>query len=107
VERRHERDRRDRRRGRRARTRLRAAPDRRALLDHWRQKLPQGELAVLEVAVAVWPEPVDRERISEVTGYQRSSRDTYLQRLRSRQLVLDAGRGQVRASDNLFNGAAA
>jgi len=78
-----------------------------ALLDHWRQKLPQGELAVMEIAVAAWPEPVDRERISEATGYQRSSRDTYLQRLRSRQLVLDAGRGQVRASDTLFNGATA
>jgi hypothetical protein len=57
--------------------------------------------------VAAWPEAVDRERISELTQYQRSSRDTYLQRLRSRQLVQDVGRGQVRASDNLFNGAAA
>lgn len=76
------------------------------LLDHWRQKLPIGEKAVLEVAVAAWPEPVDRERISEVTQYQRSSRDTYIQRLRSRQLVTEPGRGQVRASDQLFEGGA-
>jgi uncharacterized protein len=73
-----------------------------ALLEHWRAQLPAGERAVLEVVVAAWPEAVDRERISEATEYQRSSRDTYLQRLRSRQLVTDAGRGQVRASPNLM-----
>jgi chromosome segregation and condensation protein ScpB len=74
------------------------------LLDHWRTKLPSGELAVLEVLVAAYPKPVDREVISEATNYQRSSRDTYLQRLRSRQLVAEAGRGMVRASDQLFEG---
>jgi uncharacterized protein len=73
-----------------------------ALLEHWRARLPAGERAVLEVVVAAWPDPVDRERISEATQYQRSSRDTYLQRLRSRQLVTEAGRGQVRASPNLM-----
>jgi chromosome segregation and condensation protein ScpB len=78
-----------------------------ALLEHWRQKLPVGERAVLEVVVAAYPEPVDRERISEATEYQRSSRDTYLQRLRSRQLVTEAGRGMVRAADTLFAGGAA
>jgi uncharacterized protein len=73
-----------------------------ALLEHWRARLPAGERAVLEVVVAAWPDAVDRERISEATQYQRSSRDTYLQRLRSRQLITEAGRGQVRASPNLM-----
>lgn len=59
-------------------------------------------LAVLEVVVAHYPHAIDREVISEATKYQRSSRDTYLQRLRSRQLVTEPGRGQVRASDQLF-----
>jgi chromosome segregation and condensation protein ScpB len=52
--------------------------------------------------VKAYPEPVDRDAISEATGYQRSSRDTYLQRLRSRQLIAEPGRGMVRASDTLF-----
>jgi uncharacterized protein len=76
-----------------------------ALLEHWRQRLPAGELACLEVAVAKYPEAVDREAISEATSYQRSSRDTYLQRLRSRQLITEPGRGLVRAADALFDGA--
>ena len=77
-----------------------------ALLAHWRHRLPQGERAVLEVVVAAWPSPVHRERISEATEYQRSSRDTYLQRLRSRRLVEYVGPGEVRASEQLFSGGA-
>jgi hypothetical protein len=72
-----------------------------ALLDHWRTRLPAGELAVLEVAVAAYPGAADKERISETTGYQRSSRDTYLQRLRSRRLV-EVHRDGVRAAEALF-----
>jgi hypothetical protein len=75
-----------------------------ALLEHWRQQLPAGERAVLEVVVAEYPEPVDREYITARTQYQRSSRDTYLQRLRARHLITEPGRGLVRASDALFDG---
>jgi hypothetical protein len=74
------------------------------LLKHWRQRSPQGERAVLEVVVAAWTGAADREAISEATGYLRSRRDTYPQRLRSRQSVTEAGRGQVRASETLFAG---
>lgn len=74
------------------------------LLEHWRGRLPAGELACLEVVVAGYPDAVDRETITAATNYQRSSRDTYLQRLRSRQLITDAGRGLVRASETLFGG---
>ncbi len=76
-----------------------------ALLEHWRHNLPVGERTILEMLVQAYPEPVDRERLSEQTRYQRSSRDTYLQRLRSRQLVTEEGRGLVRASEMLFSGA--
>lgn len=72
------------------------------LHDHYRNRLPSGELKILEVLIAAYPEAVDREALSEQTGYQRSSRDTYLQRLRARQLVVEHGRGQVRASEHLF-----
>jgi hypothetical protein len=74
-----------------------------ALLEHWRGRLPAGERAVLEVAVKAYPEAVDREAITEATGYLRSSRDTYLQRLRSRQLITEPGRGLVRAAEALFS----
>ncbi len=73
-----------------------------ALVDYWRARLPEGELAVLEVLVAANGHDVDRERIDEATGYKRSSRDAYLTRLKSRGLVEFVGRGLVRASEELF-----
>jgi hypothetical protein len=77
-----------------------------ALLEHWRAKLPPGERALLEVLVRHYPEPVDRDVVGDEAEpkYQRSSRDTYLQRLRSRQLITEPGRGMVRASETLFAG---
>ncbi len=65
-------------------------------------RLPAGERAVLDVVVNAFPKPVERERISEASGYQRSTRDTYLQRLSSRKLVIIEGRGLVRAAEELF-----
>jgi hypothetical protein len=45
---------------------------------------------------------VERQQIDAATGYQRSSRDAYLQRLGARELVETRGR-DVKASDNLFD----
>jgi hypothetical protein len=65
--------------------------------------LPGGERAILEVLIAAYPEALHRDQVAErAPQYRRSSRDTYLQRLRSRRLVTEEGRGQVRASDMLF-----
>ncbi len=72
-----------------------------ALLDHWRGRLPDGERRVLDVVVAAYPKPVEREAISEATGFKHSTRNAYLQRLGSRRLVV-AERGQVRAAEELF-----
>lgn len=72
------------------------------LRDHWMDRLPEGERKVLQVLIENHPEAVDRDLISERTGYARSSRDTYLQRLSSRRLVDLVGRGFVRASGSLF-----
>lgn len=58
---------------------------------------------MLEVLVAAHPDAVARSAIDKQTGCRRSSRDTYLQRLRSRKLVEEAGRGEVRASGMLFD----
>lgn len=72
-----------------------------ALQQHVLSTLPEGERAVLAVLIASYPQHVEREAISEATGYKRSTRDTYIQRLSARELV-DAERGPARASEDLF-----
>jgi hypothetical protein len=74
-----------------------------ALLRHWRDRLPKGERACLEVAVVAYPGDVTRETISESTTYRRSARDTYVWRLRSRGLLVVSG-ANLRAADALFDG---
>ncbi len=72
-----------------------------ALLAHYLETLSTGEAETLGIIAEAHPGPVERDVISERTGYQRSSRDTYLQRLRARRLIDTAGRGAVRLSDSL------
>jgi hypothetical protein len=66
-----------------------------ALVSHWRERLSPGELVILDSLLAAFPQPVDRETLSASTGYRRSSRDTYLQRLRARGLVHTMSDGTV------------
>lgn len=73
-----------------------------ALREHWLSTLPAGERKILEEVVAAYPATVSRDQLSEITGYQRSSRDAYIQRLKSRQLVKVSDRGHIIASGNLF-----
>jgi uncharacterized protein len=75
-----------------------------ALRDYWLQRLGGGEKTILQVLVGQWPNAVSRESLDEPTGYQRSSRNTYLQRLSSRRLIESIG-GDVKASDQLFDAA--
>lgn len=70
---------------------------------HWLRNLTGGEREILWVICNAWPEPVSREALTEATAYARSSRDTYLQRLMARRLVDAVNRGEVRASDQLFD----
>jgi hypothetical protein len=72
-----------------------------ALQEYWLARLPPGEKAVLEAAIHAYPNGVDREAIDDATGYKRSSRDAYIQRLQARQLLAKGG-GSVTASDVLF-----
>lgn len=74
-----------------------------ALQDFWRNKLPSGEWKILEQLIAVFPEASSRDSLTELTGFMRSSRDAYLHRLRSKQLITEPGRGDVRASETLFD----
>lgn len=72
------------------------------LREHWIRRLPVGERRLFERIVAAYPSEIAREVLTEALGYKRSSRDTYLQRLIARRLVLPVGRGSVRAAEELF-----
>jgi len=73
------------------------------LREYWLQRLPVGEGAVLKVVLDAYPDPITGEAIDESTGYLRSSRNTYLQKLTARKLIERVGRGEVRASAALFS----
>jgi len=64
--------------------------------------LAKGEAAILKILIDAYPNALTRDAISEATGYKRSSRDTYLQRLVARELISRTG-SDVRASDQLFS----
>lgn len=74
-----------------------------ALRAYWLERLPEGERRILEVLLHARGHPIARESIDDETQYKRSSRDTYLQRLRARELVEFTGRGEVSASAELFD----
>lgn len=73
-----------------------------ALRIYWTERLPLGEKAILEVLLQHYPQAVHRDVLETATGYKRSSRDAYLSRLAAKNLVIDAGRGYVKASEGLF-----
>lgn len=73
-----------------------------ALQDYWFNRLPEGERAILRVLVDRYPDAVPRDTLTDETEYKRSTRDAYLQRLAAKQLVAEPSRGEVRASEALF-----
>jgi hypothetical protein len=75
-------------------------PTGQALQDFWMAKLPKGEADILDVLIRAYPNAVDRDALSDATGFKRSTRNTYLQRMAAKELV--TGGEAVRASDTLF-----
>jgi hypothetical protein len=74
-----------------------------ALRDYWLQRLSEGERRCLQVLLDSYPDEVQRPAIDEVTGYKRSSRNTYLQRLSARQLIQVGPGDAVAAVGALFD----
>jgi uncharacterized protein len=68
-----------------------------ALQEYWLNRLPEGERKIFAALLGL-----SRESLEEMTGYKRSTRDAYIQRLQSRRLVEIVGRGEIRPSENLF-----
>lgn len=77
-------------------------PTGKALREHWLERLPEGERRILELLIRAYPEGVHRTALDASTGYKRSSRDTYLQRLTARRLVIAAPGGLVTTAEELF-----
>lgn len=75
-----------------------------ALQEWWLARLPAGEAAVLGQLLDAGGASITRDAITESTGYKRSTRDAYLSRLAAKELVDEAGRGEVKASATLFGG---
>ncbi len=73
-----------------------------ALRQHWLARLPGGERRIFEILIDAYPNAVEREAIGDRTGYKRSSRDTYLQKLSARRLIVATSRGPIVASETLF-----
>jgi hypothetical protein len=73
-----------------------------ALRDFWFGKLPSGEKQVLQQLVEAYPDAIEKPAIDDATGFKRSTRDAYLSRLAAKELIVDVGRGAVKASATLF-----
>jgi hypothetical protein len=80
---------------------FRPLPTGSALREHWLARLPEGERRILSTVLERGG--MHREALSDATGYKRSSRDTYLQKLRARKLVDVEDSGIVVPSPSLFD----
>lgn len=73
-----------------------------ALLSHWLGQLGKAERAALEVAARAYPRAVSKEELADAAGYEASGGgfNNALSRLRTLELI--TGRGEIKASDDLF-----
>lgn len=79
-------------------------PTGRELIEYWRQRLgDSGKRKIFDVAVTAYPNSVGTEEVAEQTGLSARSGtwSTYLGELRTLGLI--TGRGEIRASEDLFS----
>lgn len=72
------------------------------LLAYHLANLPAGEAATLEAIAAAHPHGILRDDLQEITGYKRSTSNTYVQRLATRELVDPQG-SVIVAAELLFD----
>jgi hypothetical protein len=75
----------------------------RDLLDHWLRQLGKAERAILERLATVYPSAETKDALGAATGYESNGGgfNNALSRLRSLELI--EGRGELRASADLFD----
>jgi hypothetical protein len=76
-------------------------PTGQALREHWAKELPEGESKVFMIAVRAYPRTVSRDSVSTASGYKRATRDAYIHRLVTRQLLRTSSEG-ITAAHELF-----
>lgn len=72
------------------------------LREHLLKTLPEGERKIMAVLFDAYPSALDREQITELTGYQKSTRNRYLQYLAAKELIEYPDKIQIRAADELY-----
>ncbi len=74
-----------------------------ALIDYWRGRWGKAERLILETLTQAYPDALTKEEIAARAGYEPNGGgfNNALSRLRTLELV--QGRGELRASDNLFD----
>ena len=83
-----------------------AAPRGSALIDYWCGRLGKAERLILETLAQEYPDVLTKEEVAAKAGYEAHGGgfNNALGRLRTLELV--QGRGELRASDNLFDATA-
>jgi hypothetical protein len=73
------------------------------LVDYWRSRLGKAERLILETLTQAYPDALTKEEVAAKAGYEPNGGgfNNALGRLRTLELV--QGRGQLQASDNLFD----
>jgi hypothetical protein len=73
------------------------------LVDYWRNRLGKAERLILETLTHAYPAGLTKEEVASRSGYEANGGgfNNALGRLRTLELV--QGRGELRASDNLFD----
>jgi len=74
-----------------------------ALVDYWRGRLGKAERLILETLTQAYPDGLTKEEVAIKAGYEANGGgfNNALGRLRTLELV--EGRGEIKASDNLFD----
>src|SRR5229473_2965529 len=74
-----------------------------ALVDYWRGRSGKAERLILEMLTQVYPDPLTKAEVAVKAGYEANGGgfNNALGRLRTLELV--QGRGELRASDDLFD----
>lgn len=81
-------------------------PSGRALLEHWLGQLSKAERGALEALANAYPSTMTKEEVAAAAGYEAKGGgfNNALSRLRTLELI--SGRGELKASDDLFDEAA-
>ena len=77
-------------------------PMRIALIDYWRSRLGKAERLIIETLTHAYPSALTKDEVAAGAGYEANGGgfNNALGRLRTLELL--EGRGEIRASQNLF-----